>query len=50
MKYEIKYKELTNDGMKSCELGGITFQPTKQVNRNYKPTDCDTPAIFYTMC
>ena len=36
--------------MKSCGLNGRTFQPTTKVNQNYKPTDCDTTAIFYTMC
>jgi len=39
-----------NYGMKSCGLDGITFQPITKVNKNYKPTDCDTPAIIYTMC
>ena len=36
--------------MKSCGLDGRIFQPTTKVNYNYKPTDCYTPAIFYTMC
>ena len=42
--------QVTNYGMKSCGLNGSAFQHTTKVNRNYKPTDCDTPAIFYTMC
>ena len=36
--------------MISGGLNGKTFQLTTKVNQNYKPTDCDTPAIFYTMC
>ena len=36
--------------MKNCGLDGRTFQPTIKVNQNYKPTNCDTTAIFYTMC
>ena len=41
---------ITNYGMKSCGLDGRTFQHTTKLNRNYKLTNCDTPAIFYTMC
>ena len=45
MKAVIKLRT-TDYGMKSCGLDGRTFQPTIKVNYNYKPTDCDTPAVI----